>query len=75
VPAGKFTTSTYDVQISDGRVGGFWIEEAYPHRIVKWSLPPDVSGQLTGSKRLAYWKLNSEGDGKHLEDLGLTPPK
>jgi len=71
VPAGTFTTSLYDVRVSDGRTGGFWIEDAYPHRIVKWSLPPDVSGELTGSRRLEYWKLHAEGDEKYLKDLGL----
>ena len=72
VPAGTFSTMLYDVRIGDGRTGGFWIEEAYPHRIVKWSLPPDVSGELTGSKRLEYWKLHGEGDEKYLKDLGLA---
>jgi hypothetical protein len=72
VPAGTFATMLYDVRIGDGRTGGFWIETEYPHRIVKWSLPPDVSGELTGSKRLAYWKLHGEGDEKHLQDLGLS---
>jgi hypothetical protein len=74
VPAGRFTTTLYDVQTSDGRAGQFWIEDAYPHRIVKWSLPPDVEGQLTGSQRLEYWKLHSEGDEKYLKGLGLALP-
>jgi hypothetical protein len=74
VPAGTFTTLLYDVRVADGRRGGFWIEADYPHRIVKWSLPPDVSGELTGSKRLEYWKLNGEGDESYLKDLGLASP-
>jgi hypothetical protein len=73
VPAGNFATIVYDVHISDGRSGTFWIEEAYPHRIVKWSLLPDVSGELTGSQRLSYWKLNGEGNESYLKDLGLKP--
>jgi hypothetical protein len=75
VPAGKFATTRYDVRVVDGRTGIFYIEAAYPHRIIKWSLPPDVSGELTGSQRLAYWKLNAEGNEKYLEALGLTPPR
>ena len=75
VPAGTFSTILYDVQISDGRTGGFWIEAAYPHRIIKWSLLPDVSGELTGSTRLAYWKLNAEGNEMYLKDLGLPVGK
>ncbi len=61
----------YDVHVADGRAGAFLIEAAYPHRIIKWSLPPDVSGELAGSKRLAYWKLHAEGDEKYLKEIGL----
>jgi len=75
VPAGTFATVLYDVRIADGRTGGFWIEGEYPHRIVKWSLPPDVSGELTGSKRLEYWKLHAEGDESWLKEIGLPAPK
>jgi hypothetical protein len=71
VPAGKFETTLYDVRIGDGRAGTFYIESAYPHRIVKWSLPPDGSGELTGSTRLPYWKLNQEGDESYLKEIGL----
>ena len=75
VPAGTFATIVYDVHISDARSGTFWIEDAYPHRIVKWSLLPDVNGELTGSTRLAYWRLNAEGNESYLKDLGLIPPR
>ena len=74
VPAGRFTTMLYDIRTGDGRAGQFWVEAAYPHRIVKWSLPPDIDGQLTGSQRLEYWKLHGEGDEKYLKALGLAPP-
>lgn len=74
VPAGRFTVIVYDVRIADGRAGTFWIEAGYPHRIVKWSLPPDVSGELTGSQRLEYWRLNAEGNENYLGDLGLPAP-
>ncbi|MDH3197175.1 MAG: hypothetical protein OEO21_02950 [Candidatus Krumholzibacteria bacterium] len=71
VPAGTFATMLYDVRGGDGRTGQFWVEEAWPHRIVKWSLPPDLSGELLGTKRLAYWKLNGEGGERHLAEIGL----
>jgi hypothetical protein len=71
VPAGTFESMLYDVRSGDGRVGTFYIEAAYPHRIVKWSLPPDVGGELTGSTRLAYWKLNQAGDESYLKEIGL----
>jgi len=75
VPAGTFDTMRHDVHIADGRNGVFHIESAYPHRIIKWSLPPDVGGELTGSTRLEYWKLHGEGDQKYLMELGLPVPE
>jgi hypothetical protein len=71
VPAGTFEVFDYTVTVDGGRTGAFAIEAAYPHRIVEWSLDPDVSGQLTGSKRLEYWNLHAEGDESYLKDLGL----
>ena len=55
--------------------GEFMIEAAYPHRIVKWSLPPDENGELTGSTRLPYWKLNAPGDERYLDQIGLGAKK
>ncbi|MCI0450997.1 MAG: hypothetical protein L0Z51_01250 [Candidatus Latescibacteria bacterium] len=71
VPAGRFDVISYRLRIDDGRTGEFLIEAAYPHRIVKWSLLPDVNGELTGSTRLPYWKLNQEGDESYLKEIGL----
>jgi hypothetical protein len=71
VPAGEFAVIRYSVFIDDGREGHFFIEAAYPHRIIRWSLPPDVSGELAGSTRMAYWRYNNEGDESHLKELGL----
>lgn len=73
VPAGTFDAMRYDVKIADGRAGTFFVESAYPHRIVKWSLPPDVSGELTGTVRMEYWRTHGNGDEKYLKDLGLQP--
>jgi hypothetical protein len=70
VPAGHFETIVYDVT-GAGRKGVFHVEKEYPHRIVRWELAPDVRGELTGSERLQYWKLNREGDESHLKELGL----
>ncbi len=73
VPAGEFDTMVYDVS-ADGRNGVFHIEAAYPHRIVRWELAPDVRGELTGTKRLQYWRLNKEGGEEYLKELGLPAP-
>ncbi len=71
VPAGTFTTSVYELQVEDGRSGRFHIEAAYPHRIVRWELRPDVRGELTGTLRVPYWQLNGNGNESFLERLGL----
>lgn len=71
VPAGSFDVMRYDVTVGGDRSGAFWIEAAYPHRIIRWELPPDASGELTGSARLEYWRLNGEGDERYLEEIGL----
>ncbi|HEX5131870.1 MAG TPA: hypothetical protein VFX92_05225 [Candidatus Krumholzibacteria bacterium] len=73
VPAGTMESFRYDVKIADGRAGVFYIENEYPHRIVQWSLAPDVRGELTGSARLPYWMAHAEGDEKYLKDLGIAP--
>jgi hypothetical protein len=71
VAAGEFETIVYKVDIGGDRDGTFYIESAYPHRIVRWSLLPDIKGELAGSARLAYWGLNAEGQESYLEEIGL----
>jgi hypothetical protein len=73
VPAGKFTATLYKLKTVDGREGRFFVEKAYPHRIVRWELLPDVSAELTGTIREPYWKLHDNGHEKYLKDLGLKP--
>ena len=71
VPAGTFESIVYEIKIADGRTGRFHIEAAYPHRIVRWELLPDIAAELTGSARLEYWKLHDNGDERYLRELGL----
>jgi hypothetical protein len=70
-PAGTFEAVVYEIAISGGRSGKFFVEKDYPHRIVRWELSPDIRGELTGSTRLQYWKLNENGDESYLEEIGL----
>jgi hypothetical protein len=86
VPAGRFETSVITVK-TEHRVGRFWIEAKYPHRIVKWvwasaGTPPRGrgnpaegldQGELTGTARLSYWKLNGPGAERYRRELGLAP--
>jgi len=71
VPAGSFQVRVYDLKVGDGREGTFYVEDAYPHRIVRWELPPDQMGELTGSIREPYWSLNHNGHESYLKELGL----
>jgi hypothetical protein len=85
VPAGRFEAIVYVVKVDGGREGRFWIESAYPHRIIRWAWrstavptgkgwsPAEAtdSGELAGSARLPYWTLNHLGDEKYLKMLGL----
>ena len=84
VPAGTFTTDRYDIELTTGRSGSFWIESDYPHRIVKWAWKesPDAkrralgggttSGVLTGTKRMPYWSLHNKGDESRRKEMGLS---
>jgi hypothetical protein len=71
VPAGKFMATLYKLKTFDGREGRFFVEQAYPHRIVRWELLPDISAELTGTIREPYWKLHDNGHEKYLKELGL----
>lgn len=71
VPAGTFDVFVYELQTFDGRKGAFYVESDYPHRIVRWSMPPDVEAVMAGSKRLSYWKLNHNGNESYLKEIGL----
>ena len=70
-----FTAALYVVKTSDGREGRFWIEEAHPHRIIRWQWGPGPAaetGELTGTVRVKYWQLNGNGNEGYLDELGLT---
>jgi len=82
VPAGAFEVDSYVVRPADGREGSFDVERAWPHRIVRWSWraapgAPALGGtdaaELTGSRRLAYWRTHDPGDENDLRDLGVNP--
>lgn len=85
VPAGRFATLVYTVKIQGGPEGRFFVERAYPHRVVRWEwrqaagaegrpgAESNDSGELMGSARMSYWKLHGEGDESYLKRLGLRP--
>lgn len=85
VPAGSFQAIHYTVTVDDGRTGRFWIEPAYPHRILKWTWTASAGrtarmsgdgldeGELIRSTRLPYWRLNGPGGERYLREMGLGP--
>ena len=85
VPAGRFSAVVYTVKIQDGPEGLFFVDRAYPHRVVRWEwrqaagaggrmgAESNDSGELMGSARMSYWKLHGEGDEGYLRRLGLRP--
>lgn len=82
VPAGRFVADVYLVRPGDGREGRFHVERAHPRRIVKWAWTPATpggraegldAGELTGTDRQEYWRLNRPGDESYLGRIGLRP--
>ena len=71
VPAGTFDTEVRSVEIEDGRTWTIFVERAAPHRIIRWSVIDGEEGQLVGSDRLAYWKMNGAEFASAVERLGL----
>ena len=89
VPAGTFAATRYTIRVGDGREGRYWVEQAYPHRIVRWEWKAGAApsgrgfgpgegcdqGELLGSARLPYWQLNKNGDEKERRALGIPPER
>lgn len=74
VPAGSYETIVYTVKTESGRSGKYYVENEYPHHIVRWEMLPDIKAELTGTKRMAYWELNKNRDEIRLNDIGLGTP-
>ena len=73
VPAGTFACDVLNARVEGGRLWTFWVEAAAPHRIVQWTCNDGERGQLLGSDRMAYWRMNGPGGEAALARLGLTP--
>ncbi|BAM04947.1 hypothetical protein [Phycisphaera mikurensis] len=54
----------------------FWVEEAPPHRVVKWTRSDGFEAVLIGVDRMPYWSLNGRGGEEALARIGLEkrPP-
>jgi hypothetical protein len=74
VPAGTFRVWTVEQKLADGKITTWAVEEAAPHRIVRWERSDGEKAELTGSIRAKYWEQNANGGEAALRDLGLQPP-
>ena len=74
-PASRYTVDTWTVAQEGGPTFTYEIEAAVPFRVVRWSADTGEEGVLTGSSRMAYWKLNQPGGEKRLPELGLPLPR
>jgi hypothetical protein len=72
VPAGRFDVVAWTVAPAEGGpVTTYQVEAAAPHRLVRWSTDAGEHGEMLGSDRLAYWKLNGPEGQQQLKRLGL----
>jgi len=67
---GKAPTWRWTWQVGN-RKETYWVEKAYPHRILKWSSSDGSRGELIKTLRLPYWSLHGNEDLPFREQLGL----
>lgn len=70
VPAGTFEASVYTVSVLGARDGKFWIERAYPHRIVRWEWTP-AAGRVGGKR--GHWSPGEALDAGELTGSTRLP--
>lgn len=67
---GGVPTWRWTWQIGD-RTETYWVEKAYPHRILKWMSSDGGEGELIKTLRVPYWQLHGNDDLPYREQLGL----
>lgn len=77
VPAGAFVVEAMGVRMPDKQTRTFYVEQAAPHRIVKWESSTGEHAEMLKSDRMKYWQMNAEGYESALSRLGLSrrPPR
>ena len=67
----KFKIHGMKASKKNGKTWTFSVEEAPPHRIIKWETSDGEIGTLLKSDRLAYWQMNDNRFQSEVEKLGL----
>lgn len=72
VDAGAFQVRRKSIQREDGLRWDFYVESAFPHRIISWKKSDGEVASLIKSVRMSYWQLNRNTDTSALQRLGLN---
>ena len=73
VPAGRFTVRVMEAALEDGPDWTFYVEDAAPHRLIRWESDAGHEAELLASDRMKYWRMNGAGHRGALQRLGLSP--
>ncbi|MDC3379073.1 hypothetical protein OAX78_02185 [Planctomycetota bacterium] len=73
VPAGGFAVETLTAEIAGGTTWTFHVEQAAPHRLVRWTSTAGERAELLGADRMKYWQLHDNGGEAALARFGLSP--
>ncbi len=49
----------------------YWVEKAYPRRIIKWSSSDGGKGEIMKTLRVPYWQLHNNADLPYRDQLGV----
>ncbi len=74
VPAGTFQVDVYESVVTGGVATTWYVERAWPHRLVKWRSSHGEIAEMLGSERLAYWQEHNNGDEALLREIGHDVP-
>jgi len=74
VPAGRFRAIVFREDVQGGAKTEWVVEQAWPHRLLRWSSDQGEEAVLLGSSRQPYWTQNGAGGEQFLSELGLRPP-
>lgn len=79
VPAGAFDVETLTAAAAGDapRTWTFLVEEAPPHRLVRWECTDGRVAELVAGERLPYWRMNDPASIDALSRIGLSarPPR
>ena len=72
-PAGKFEVDVLSARLGDRDERTFYVESAWPHRIIRWESSSGEQAEMLKSARMKYWEMNGPGKQDALKQLGLSP--